>query len=69
MNINNMVTDLVGSRLEAMVHETFINSMAELSHVYFLKIVPNLASDSFDTSEIVVPPSRLQRTSSFPERS
>ena len=48
-----------------MVHETVMNSMAELSRVYFPKIVPNLASDSFDTSEIVVPPSRLQELRAF----
>lgn len=56
---------MVGSRLEAMVQETVMNALAEMSHTYFPKVVPSLENDALDLSKITVPPYRRQQLRDF----
>ena len=63
--ITNTITDVVGSRLETLVHETVMKAMAEMSHMYFPKVLPNLVNDQLDISDITIPPCRLQQLRTF----
>lgn len=48
-----------------MVQETVMNALAEMSHTYFPKVVPNQDNDSLDLSTITVPPYRRQQLRDF----
>ena len=56
---------MVSSRLEDLVQETVMKAMAEMSHRYFPKVIPNPVNDAIDISEITIPPCRLQQLRSF----
>ena len=55
----------MGPHLEERVQETVMKGMAEMSHTYFPKVVPDLVKDTFDISKIILPPCRLQQLRSF----
>ena len=63
--ISNQIIDLVGGRLEDMVQETVMKAMAEMSHTYFPKVIPNLSNDTLDISKINIPPVRLHQLRTF----
>lgn len=48
-----------------LVHETVMKAMAEMSHTYFPKVVPNLSNDMLDLSDVAIPPTRLQDLCNF----
>jgi hypothetical protein len=64
-SLSHKITDIVSGRLEDMVHETVMKAMAEMSSIYFPKVLPNLSSDTLDISTIVIPPSRLLQLRNF----
>lgn len=59
------IIDVIGPHLEERLQETVMKAMAEMSHTYFPKVVPNLHNDTFDISKIIVPPYRLYQLRSF----
>ncbi|KAF8797332.1 hypothetical protein BYT27DRAFT_7219268, partial [Phlegmacium glaucopus] len=63
--LSNQIIDIVGGRLEDMLQEKLMNSMAELSHAHFPKIVPNLLNDTLDISTITIPSSRRKQLCEF----
>jgi superfamily II DNA helicase RecQ len=63
--ISNQIINVVAERLESMVQETVMKAMAEVTHAYFPKIVPNLTNDTVDISKIVIPPTRLYQLRTF----
>ena len=64
-NISKNIIDVIGPHLEERLQETVMKAMVEMSHTYFPKVVPNLRSDTFDISQIIVPPYRLQQLRYF----
>ena len=42
-----------------------MKGMAEMSHTYFPKVVPDFVNTAFDISKIILPPCRLQQLRSF----
>lgn len=63
--IGNRLTDQVVPKIEGVVQETVMKAMAEMSLAYFPKIVPNHTTDLLETSQIVIPPSRLRELQTF----
>jgi hypothetical protein len=48
-----------------MVQETVMKAMAEMSHTYFPKVLPNILNNTLDLSEIIISPRRLSQLRSF----
>lgn len=48
-----------------MIQETVMKAIAEVTHLYFPKVVPNLSNDTLDISQITIPPSRLYQLRTF----
>lgn len=65
MNVSNKIIDIVGTRLEDMVQETVMKAIAEMSHIYFPKVQPNIENDQLDLTQIVISPVRLQQLRTF----
>jgi hypothetical protein len=64
-NFANKFIDVVGTSLQDTVLETMKNSIAELSHLHFPKVKPDVVENNIETSQIIIPPIRLQQLRLF----